>query len=163
MHEAEDPGGHRAQRLRVAWALKAGGLVQCAVGGPAPSTRRQWLARLTAGGSHGSSPGGPRARAQLGGNSGSPGALRGTRTTAACQAHCRGFSRVPTRRSLGPLPARGQQRLARLAEGSALGAPPAPTISKLSLIQSHSIFISIYVRIYADTHGHTDSHTNTHT
>ena len=39
-------------------------------------SRQQWLARRTAGGSHGSSPGGLRVRAQLGGNSGSPGSLR---------------------------------------------------------------------------------------
>ena len=77
VQEAEDPGGHRAQRLRVTWDLEAAGLgVSAAVGGPAPSTRRQWLARLTAEGSHGSPPGGLRARAQLGGNSGSPGSLR---------------------------------------------------------------------------------------
>ena len=75
---AEDPGGHRAQRLGVTWGLEAAGLgAASAVGGPAPSTRRQWLARLTAGGSLGSPPGGLRARAQLEDNSGSPGSLRG--------------------------------------------------------------------------------------
>ena len=150
---AEDPGGHRAQRLGVTWGLEAAGLgAASAVGGPAPSTRRQWLARLTAGGSLGSPPGSPRACAQLEDNSGSPGSLRGTTTAAACQAHCRGFSRVPARRSSGPRPARRQQRLARLAEGSVLGAPPVSIISKLSHIQiviyhlGHSKYVYIYIK-----------------
>ena len=77
MHEAEDPGGHRAQRLRVAWDLKAAGLGGSICG---------WGARSQ------------------------------HQAAVACQAHCGGFSRVPTRRFSGPRPARRQQRLAGLAE-----------------------------------------------
>ena len=77
LHEAEDPGGHRAQRLRVAWDLKATGLGGSICG---------WGARSQ------------------------------HQAAVACQAHCGGFSRVPTRRFSGPRPARRQQRLAGLAE-----------------------------------------------